>query len=274
MEKTKNYDLKKPGQDDFYNVQDFDDNMEIIDEHMGKIENPVYDDAEELETLESGEKIGTAFGKIKLAISAFISHIFDFNNPHKVTLSQLGGAAAESLASHVQNKSNPHSVTKTQVGLGNCDNTADSNKSVKYAVSASFDAEGNQINMAYLKLSGGTMTGDINMGSHDVKINTGSATLGLSTCLDLLMNHTLMNHGTISNSNALYGAYSTGIYCIYGNESGLPIAGYSGYLLTIASNGTSILKILILTNLQIWVMSQKSDGTVISSWNRLKFITE
>ena len=34
---------------------------------------------------------------------------------------------------HTANTSNPHSVTKAQVGLGNCDNTADSNKAVSSA---------------------------------------------------------------------------------------------------------------------------------------------
>lgn len=34
---------------------------------------------------------------------------------------------------HTANTSNPHSVTKAQVGLGNCDNTADANKSVASA---------------------------------------------------------------------------------------------------------------------------------------------
>ena len=34
---------------------------------------------------------------------------------------------------HTANTSNPHSVTKTQVGLGNCDNTADSDKAVSSA---------------------------------------------------------------------------------------------------------------------------------------------
>lgn len=34
---------------------------------------------------------------------------------------------------HTANTSNPHSVTKAQVGLGNCDNTADANKSVSSA---------------------------------------------------------------------------------------------------------------------------------------------
>ena len=40
------------------------------------------------------------------------------------------------LSSHAGNKSNPHGVSKVQVGLGNVDNTADKDKSVKYAASA------------------------------------------------------------------------------------------------------------------------------------------
>ena len=43
---------------------------------------------------------------------------------------------ASGLSSHVGDKSNPHGVTKAQVGLGNVDNTADVDKSVKYATSA------------------------------------------------------------------------------------------------------------------------------------------
>ena len=42
----------------------------------------------------------------------------------------------EKLKGHAEDTSNPHSVTKAQVGLGNVDNTADANKSVKYATSA------------------------------------------------------------------------------------------------------------------------------------------
>lgn len=45
-------------------------------------------------------------------------------------------ATAANLTSHTGNKSNPHGVTKAQLGLGNVDNTADSDKSVKYATSA------------------------------------------------------------------------------------------------------------------------------------------
>jgi len=47
------------------------------------------------------------------------------------------------LAAHTNNKSNPHGVTKAQIGLGSADNTADKDKSVKYAASAKHSATSN-----------------------------------------------------------------------------------------------------------------------------------
>ena len=34
MEYTPNYELKKPEQDDFYNVEDFNENADIIDQAL------------------------------------------------------------------------------------------------------------------------------------------------------------------------------------------------------------------------------------------------
>lgn len=71
-----------------------------------------------------------------------------------------GKTVESNLDAHVTNRSNPHSVTKSQVGLGNVDNTADANKSVKYATSAGStttatkatqDSAGQQINITYIK---------------------------------------------------------------------------------------------------------------------------
>ena len=71
-----------------------------------------------------------------------------------------GKTVESNLDAHVTNRSNPHSVTKSQVGLGNIDNTADANKSVKYATSAGStttatkatqDSAGQQINTTYIK---------------------------------------------------------------------------------------------------------------------------
>lgn len=43
---------------------------------------------------------------------------------------------SSSISSHTSNKSNPHSVTKAQIGLGNVNNTADVDKTVKNAYTA------------------------------------------------------------------------------------------------------------------------------------------
>ena len=61
----------------------------------------------------------------------------------KMTNSNDLGAVSNTINDHIANKSNPHGVTKAQVGLGNVDNTADKNKSVKYANSAGSVAWGN-----------------------------------------------------------------------------------------------------------------------------------
>lgn len=48
--------------------------------------------------------------------------------------------------------------SKSTVGLGNVDNTADADKSVKSATKATQDSDGNVINTTYLKKSGGVLT--------------------------------------------------------------------------------------------------------------------
>lgn len=73
-------------------------------------QTPTYTEATGNHELSSGEKLSVAFGKIARAIRVFYIHLRDQSNPHK--------------------------VTKLQVGLGNVDNTADKDKSVKYAGSA------------------------------------------------------------------------------------------------------------------------------------------
>lgn len=111
MEKTKNLQLNKPDAEDFYNIDDFNQNSEIIDEaigeqkkshddHIADKENPhevtkeqvelgnvpnvatndqtpTYTESSSLTTLTSGEKMSVAFGKIKKAVSSLISHIAD-----------------------------------------------------------------------------------------------------------------------------------------------------------------------------------------------------
>lgn len=49
-----------------------------------------YGESEELIELQSGETLSTAFSKLNAAVRGLISHLKDFNNPHKVTKTQLG----------------------------------------------------------------------------------------------------------------------------------------------------------------------------------------
>lgn len=73
---------------------------------------------------------------------------------------------------------------KTTLGLSNVDNTADANKSVNYANSAGSatkatqDGDGNTINSTYLKLSGGTMTGELISQSGGIWVQGNSAAGG------------------------------------------------------------------------------------------------
>lgn len=60
-----------------------------------------------------------------------VSHVYDTLN--------------KALTDHTGNTDNPHGVTKAQVGLSNVDNTADKDKSVKSATSATNDSAGNKI---------------------------------------------------------------------------------------------------------------------------------
>ena len=73
-------------------------------------QTPTFSQAAKLVNITTGEKLSIMLGKISKAIS--------------------------DLLSHIESKENPHSVNKTQVGLGNVENTADKDKSVKYATSS------------------------------------------------------------------------------------------------------------------------------------------
>ena len=85
---TDNFNLKKPSEDDFYNVEDFNGNADIIDKELKnqsdrieKTESPDFTESKSLENIESGDKLPNLFAKIKKAISSLIEHI-KASNPH------------------------------------------------------------------------------------------------------------------------------------------------------------------------------------------------
>lgn len=130
MQKTENYGLNKPENTDFYDVEDFNSNMDVIDSKMKELESaggqsqaleqhladtenphgvtksqvglsnvpnvstnnqtPTYTVPQEASNLESGEKLSVAMGKIAKAVSNVISHIANKSNPHSVTKEQIG----------------------------------------------------------------------------------------------------------------------------------------------------------------------------------------
>ncbi|WP_405761456.1 hypothetical protein [Anaerovibrio slackiae] len=69
-------------------------------------QTPTYETATSFATLTSGEKLSTAFGKIKLAITNLINHIGNRSNPHGVTAAQVNAAA----------KAHTHNATDINAG--------------------------------------------------------------------------------------------------------------------------------------------------------------
>lgn len=55
-------------------------------------QTPTYDTPDAVEALTSGEKLSAAFGKIKAAVAALISHLANKDNPHAVTPGKIGAA--------------------------------------------------------------------------------------------------------------------------------------------------------------------------------------
>jgi hypothetical protein len=70
---------------------------------------------------------------------SFLDHKNDTNNPHNVTLGQIGAVSKDDFKSHRDNHNNPHNVTKEQIGLGNVDNTSDKDKPVSLLTQAELD---------------------------------------------------------------------------------------------------------------------------------------
>lgn len=81
MEITKN-GLKKPAQDDFYNVDDFNNNTDIVEEHLENKDIHVsaseignIKEAEELTQIVNSDDNSKMWGKIKKLITDFLNHI-------------------------------------------------------------------------------------------------------------------------------------------------------------------------------------------------------
>ena len=79
MQKTDNYELNLPEAEDFFSIEDFNDNTKKIDEVLESLENPEHDTGKqaEVEELASGESLKVALRKLAKAVSDYISHKAD-----------------------------------------------------------------------------------------------------------------------------------------------------------------------------------------------------
>lgn len=72
-----------------------------------------------------------------------------------------------------------------------------------------------------------------------------------------------------SDENCVYGNYNFGIYYVSGTETGLPLAEYAGFIVSLRWTTSRIIKVLFLVNSYVYMMSQENDGTVVTSWTRI-----
>lgn len=105
---TEYYNLKKPDKTDKYNVNVFNDNVDLIDAELHRLDSKNESQDELLVTKESLNL------ETERALSA-------------------EEAISVSLQEHISDKTNPHNVTKIQVGLENVDNTSDIDKPISTA---------------------------------------------------------------------------------------------------------------------------------------------
>ena len=71
-----------------------------------------------------------------------------------------------------------------------------------------------------------------------------------------------------TNNNLIYDCYETGWYAFSSDWAGIPLKDYGGVMLTFDCSFAKI-KIAILINGWVYVLSNSSDGAVLSSWNKI-----
>jgi hypothetical protein len=124
------------------------------------------------------------------------------------TSDSLSAAQGKALKTLVDGKAaNGHTHTKSQVGLGNVDNTADANKSVKYATSAGSASSAT-------KATSADSAGKLTMGDAQTALSgTASPTAGLTV-------NKVYNNG--------YPTAYGNVITVHGSGSGQIVAGWSG----------------------------------------------
>ena len=113
---TENLNLKKPAQEDFYNVDDFNENFQKMDDFAGRKDNP-HGVTKSQVGLDKVDNTSDVEKPVSTAQATAIA-----------SAKKAGTDAQNGLNTHIANKSNPHGVTPEQVGavpelLGNSNDT-------------------------------------------------------------------------------------------------------------------------------------------------------
>lgn len=191
MEITKN-GLKKPAQDDFYNVDDFNNNTDIVEEHLENTDIHVsaseignIKEADELTQIINSDDNSKMWGKIKKLITDFLSHI-----KTTATGSVLGHVKlSDTYATKVANGAAKDGLGASQNALYEAYNK----------LNTDLDTTNTELNNTnfnfknYLPTNGGTITGNI-IGSEggyfstngNVYIKSGNYNNWLSILLDAI----------------------------------------------------------------------------------------
>lgn len=212
---------------------------------------------ENLTELESGESRNTFLGKIAKAVSELISHI--------------NVKASTSATGHVKLSDSSAVTDSTGLALPATEKNASVDGTLANQIKTMLNGlKPTSIDDAiyfakYTKyLSDGKRsytTADIKTNIDKVNTLNGSGSTGQTGEAMRLMG--------ASDSNCVYGSYNFGIYFVTGSETGLPLTGYAGFLVTLRWKTSRIVKILFLVNAYTYVMSQENNGTVVSGWVRL-----
>lgn len=139
---TEYLDLKKPEQGDFYNVDDFSENFQKIDDFAKRKDNPHNVTAEQL-GLGNVDNTSDMDKPISTAQALEISRI-----------QSVAETAQSNITDHKSDKSNPHNVTASQLGLDKVPNVATNDQTPTYTT-ASEVAEltsGEKLSVAFGKI--------------------------------------------------------------------------------------------------------------------------
>lgn len=210
-----------------------------------------------LTEIQSGETRKTFLGKIAKAVSDFISHV-----EKKATSSTLGHVKLSRTSSVTQKGEYALDATEKNASIDGTLANQIATMLKGLAPTSIDDATYNAKWAKYLTDAEHAYTAaDIKTNIDSVKTLNGGGNTGQTGEAMRLMGK--------SDSNCVYGSYNFGIYFIAGSESGLPLTGYAGFLVTLRWTTSRIVKILFLVNAYTYVMSQENNGTVVSSWVQL-----